>query len=113
MDTIDSDKRSSAEQLQPVVQQEQQHNGGDDNDGSQTDGILPAASTSIADVDDILQYEGEEVTIDSQQTTANVPDEEAEVYLELSSVDGDFCPDDTNVSQSESMDNSDDTSLIR
>lgn len=74
MDTVDSDNRMNAEHLQP-----QQHEEPDEED------IL---STSIADIDDILQYEGEEVTIDSQQTTATIVDEDTDVYLEISSVDG-------------------------
>lgn len=74
MDTVDSDNRMNAEHPQP-----QQHEEPDEED------IL---TTSIADIDDILQYEGEEVTIDSQQTTATIADEDTDVYLEISSVDG-------------------------
>lgn len=76
MDTVESDKETSGDYPQLA---QQQHDDLNDED------VLP---TSIADIEDILQYEGEEVTIDSQQTTANVTDDDADVYLEISSADG-------------------------
>lgn len=100
MDAANNDKRMSAE-YPPAAQLHSDSNDGD---------ILP---TSIADIEDILQYEGEEVTIDSQQTTVNLTDDDADVYLEISSADeGGIDPDEcTSMSQPELMANENDNSL--
>lgn len=96
---VDSNKQTSAEHPQT---EQQQFEGSDD------EPILP---TSIADIEDILQYEGEEVTIDSQQTPATIVDEDADVYLEYSSADEDAEPDECSASQSELAETLNDNSL--
>lgn len=91
MDTVDSNKRTSAEHPESEQYEEL-----DEEDN------LP---TSIADIEDILQYEGEEVTIDSQQTTTAIVDEDTNVYLDIASVDGGTEPDEFNALHSDLVEN--------